>query len=149
MQPKSSDDAISAMRDAASPVGAFVRERCELTGEIAVDDLFSAWQSWADSNGYKAGGSATFGKDLRAAAPMVRRSRTRDEDSRVWLYVGIRLQSSKSQDADVLGPAMTNHDPYGPGPSSDGYPVQGGHSSSDEDEDTNSQVSEGHGHRWS
>jgi putative DNA primase/helicase len=50
----SSDDAVTVMRDLASPVGAFVREQC-ITGaahQINVDDLFAAFKQWAEDNGH-------------------------------------------------------------------------------------------------
>jgi hypothetical protein len=50
----SADEAITTMRDLASPVGAFVREQCEINPqyEIGVDDLYAAYKRWAEDNGH-------------------------------------------------------------------------------------------------
>jgi putative DNA primase/helicase len=50
----SADEAITAMRDLASPVAAFVRERCVVAPdrEVAVDDLYGAYKIWAENNGH-------------------------------------------------------------------------------------------------
>jgi putative DNA primase/helicase len=56
----SADEAITTLRDLASPVAAFVRERCE-TGfdkQVAVDALYDAFKTWCDDNGHAK--SATF-----------------------------------------------------------------------------------------
>jgi Poxvirus D5 protein-like len=53
-KPASTDEAMIALQDLASPVGAFVRDRCEIDAghEIAVDELWEAWKSWAEDNGH-------------------------------------------------------------------------------------------------
>ena len=72
--PGSSEDAANLMMDLASPMSAFVRERCvrEPNAEVYRDDLYQAWQSWADDNGHKSGSKSTFGRDLRAVVPELR-----------------------------------------------------------------------------
>jgi putative DNA primase/helicase len=49
----SAEEAIIAMRDLASPVAAFLRERCELgpDKEIATDDLYADYRMWAENAG--------------------------------------------------------------------------------------------------
>jgi putative DNA primase/helicase len=67
----SADEAIVAMRDLASPVAAFVRDRCAIgpDQEVGVDALYAAYRSWAEDNGHIKSAKHTFGRDLRAAVP--------------------------------------------------------------------------------
>ena len=53
--PKSSEDATNLMADLASPMSAFVRERCtrEPGAEVCRDDLYDAWKQWAEDNGHR------------------------------------------------------------------------------------------------
>jgi putative DNA primase/helicase len=94
-EPPSSRDAIVALADTVSPISAFVRDCCEVgvALEVAVDDLYQAWRTWCDQQGRDRPGSAmTFGKNLRAAQPSVRKTRPRDGDQRVQRYSGITLR---------------------------------------------------------
>jgi putative DNA primase/helicase len=90
----SADEAISTMRDLASPVAAFVREKCEAdaNNEIEADALFSAYKSWCDENEHTKTSKQMFGRDLRAAVPSVRKTRPRDGDSRHYVYAGLALR---------------------------------------------------------
>lgn len=91
----SAEEAIVAMRNLASPVAAFVRECCEVSPdkEILIDTLYAAFKQWADNNGHKKQSKETFGRDLRAAVPMVSVTRPRDAsaDERPRHYTGIGL----------------------------------------------------------
>jgi putative DNA primase/helicase len=92
-QPASTDDAILALQDLASPVAAFVRDRCR-TGpafEVRVEDLFQSWKDWAELNGHKPGNVQTFGRNLRAVIPGLRASQPRDGEGRDRVYRGICL----------------------------------------------------------
>jgi putative DNA primase/helicase len=91
----SADEAIIAMRDLASPVGAFAREKCEIGAdkEVAADTLYAAYKLWADENGHSKATKQTFGRDLRAAVTTVRRTRPRDGTERPYTYAGIALRS--------------------------------------------------------
>ena len=86
------------MRDLASPVGAFVRETCEVGSdkhEIPVDLLYGAYKVWAEDNGHKRDSKQTFGRNLRAAIPSVSVKRPRDHETnnkRPRIYVGISLK---------------------------------------------------------
>jgi putative DNA primase/helicase len=94
LQPDSSDDAIRELADLASPISAFVRERCVVGPRetIECDALFQAWLEWAMESGHGAGTKATFGKNLKAAFPAVKRTQPRDGDNRVPHYAGIGLR---------------------------------------------------------
>jgi putative DNA primase/helicase len=50
------DDIIAALQELASPVAAFVQDRCQVEPslEVAVDDLYKAWKQWAEDNGHRA-----------------------------------------------------------------------------------------------
>jgi putative DNA primase/helicase len=90
----SSDDAVTVMRDLASPVGAFVREQC-ITGaahQINVDDLYAAYKQWAEDNGHTKHDKSTFGRNLRAAVPAITLTRPREADRRLRIYAGIDLR---------------------------------------------------------
>ena len=96
----SAEEAITTMRDLASPVAAFVRERCDLGAdkEIAVDDLYDAFKSWCESSEYPKSSKAVFGRNLGAACPSVKRKRPRSHTKRCYVYAGIALRSA-GQDA--------------------------------------------------
>lgn len=94
----SADDAITAMRDLASPVGAFVRELCE-TGpnkRVLVDDLYQAYRVWAENNGHPKAAKHIFGRDLAAAMPAIKRIQVGTE-TRIWHYAGIALREIELQ----------------------------------------------------
>ena len=93
------DEAITTMQDLASPVGAFVRERCKLGAddEIAVDDLYGAYKSWCELSEYPKSPKAHFGRDLRAACPSVRKRRPRDGSRRHFVYAGVRLRKKDEE----------------------------------------------------
>jgi putative DNA primase/helicase len=105
---EAADEAITTMQDLASPVGAFVRERCELGAdcEIAVDDLYAAYKEWCEQSEYPKSPKAHFGRDLRAACPSVRKRRPRDGSKRHFVYAGVRLRiSRRCRDFHSGGPA--------------------------------------------
>jgi putative DNA primase/helicase len=90
----SADEAIVQMQDLASPVGAFVREKCKVAygAEIEVDVLYGAYKLWAEDNGHPKATKQTLGRDLRAAIPSVRIERPRDGQDRFRRYAGIKLK---------------------------------------------------------
>ena len=91
----SADEAVIEMRDLASPVAAFVREKCE-TGpgkEISKEELFVAYKVWAEENGHDKKSHPVFGRDLRAAVPSIKKARPRGHfKSRKRIYIGICLR---------------------------------------------------------
>jgi putative DNA primase/helicase len=100
----SADEAITAMRDLASPVAAFVREQCSIDAdyEVRTDDLYGAFKKWAEDNGHSKKSKQTFGRDLRAAVPSVSIKRPRNPtlrelqqpDDRHRVYVGIDIRQA-------------------------------------------------------
>jgi putative DNA primase/helicase len=91
--PSSSDDATNLMMDLASPVSAFVRERCRRgpSEDVSRDGLYDAWKTWAEDNGHRPGAKSTFGRDIRAVVPEVKVTQPRTGDGRARMYVGIAL----------------------------------------------------------
>ena len=93
------DEAIIALQDLASPVAAFVRDRC-VRGpqhEVTVDNLYSAWRLWADDNGHAKSTKQVFGRDLRAAVAAVRVKRAGGHETadRSRFYTGIGLREPR------------------------------------------------------
>jgi putative DNA primase/helicase len=95
-RPPGADEAMVALQDLASPVAAFVRDRCVRGPEhgVAVDELYAAWRSWAEDNGHVRSTKQVFGRDLRAAVPGVKVARVGGHDSaeRARVYQGVGLQ---------------------------------------------------------
>jgi putative DNA primase/helicase len=96
IQPTSGAETKQQLEDLASPVGSFLRERCEIGPEHCVDTdiLYGAWANWCTDNGRDhAGNKAVFGRDLRAALPEVSTIQPRDTRTgkRLHYYQGLRL----------------------------------------------------------
>ena len=87
---------IGELADLASPVGAFVRERCKLGlgCQTARTALFDAWKQWCIEQGREhPGDAATFGRNLRAAVPSLGDGQPRTgTGDRVRVYEGIALK---------------------------------------------------------
>lgn len=99
---KAADQAFTVLRDLASPVAAFVRERCsvEADAKIECDELYHRYKLWCDDNGHSKSAKHIFGRDLHAAVTTVKVSRFR-EHNRNRFYTGIRL---KTADDDANSP---------------------------------------------
>ncbi|WP_405955362.1 phage/plasmid primase, P4 family [Streptomyces phaeochromogenes] len=95
-EPPSSREAITTIRDTASPTSAFIRERCT-TGPactVAVDDLWNVWRDWTEDNGVRAGTKQVFGRNLLSVVPQLNRTRPRaPSGERIATYNGIALSS--------------------------------------------------------
>jgi putative DNA primase/helicase len=107
VQPESATAVVQEMADLASPVGAFLRDRCVVGAgyTIAVDELWKSWKEWCDDYGRKPGTRQVFGRDLRAQVPEIATSRPRQGDQRVRYYEGLRLRSP-DDDRDLVGTTM-------------------------------------------
>lgn len=95
LQPDSSRELMEELGDLASPIGAFVKQKCRIDPEADIDKalLFSTWQQWCKDQGKeKAGDNAMFGRNLHAAVPTVRSGQRREGESRIHVYKGISLQ---------------------------------------------------------
>ncbi len=109
-QPAAGADALRQLEDLASPVAAFIRERCHVGSDasVAVDELWTAWKLWCEGDNRHPGTKAVFGRDLRAAVPTLKRYRSRDDDDRRYVYAGIGLgENNNGLDLGPLGPDPT------------------------------------------
>jgi putative DNA primase/helicase len=96
----SAKEAIETMQELASPVAAFVREKCE-TGKgesIERNTLYEAYRKWCAYNGYPIPISHIFSRDLKAAFPAIKDKRPRKTGAprdapRNREYVGISVAS--------------------------------------------------------
>jgi putative DNA primase/helicase len=85
---------MQQLEDLSSPIGAFVRECCEIgpAYSVSVSDVFNAWGGWCMTQGREHTGTAqSFGRDLRAAVPGLKTARPREGGGRVREYLGLRL----------------------------------------------------------
>jgi len=91
----SADEAIVTMRDLASPVAAFVRERCVIDAgsNVEVDTIYAAYKLWCEESEHPRTTKHTFGRDLRAAVPSIRKVRPGYRE-RQHAYTGITLSGS-------------------------------------------------------
>ncbi|MDX3522331.1 phage/plasmid primase, P4 family [Streptomyces scabiei] len=97
-EPASSREAVTTMRDTASPTSAFVRERCTTgpTCSVPVEALWAVWRDWAEDNGVKPGTKQVFGRNLLSVVPQLNRTRPRDAYGRqVVTYNGITVNVSE------------------------------------------------------
>jgi putative DNA primase/helicase len=100
LQPQASAELIQQFEDLGSPIGAFLRERCDIgTGhDVAQQRLFDAWKSWCQESGRERPGTTqSLGKNLRAAVPWLKVTHPRVLGTPVRYWEGLRL---KAQGAD-------------------------------------------------
>jgi putative DNA primase/helicase len=99
VQPPTGRELIDQMRDLGSPVGAFIRECCEIGPgfRTARPDLFGAWKNWCGDHNREPGSQEVFGRDLRSVNPYVGTSQPRDAKGKQYrAYEGIKLKTSTS-----------------------------------------------------
>jgi putative DNA primase/helicase len=82
------------MEDLASPIHAFIRERCKIEpgASVACSELYDLWKNWCEPKGHRPGTDQTFGRDLRAAVPGLDTSQPRFGAMRYRIYTGIRIR---------------------------------------------------------
>lgn len=98
----SADEAILTMRDLASPVAAFVRERCKVGPNESVNTtvLYDAFKAWCTSNEHKKSAKHVFGRNLRAAVPSIRLEQPGSRGARDRIYAGIALRADGEPDGE-------------------------------------------------
>src|SRR5262249_6911383 len=72
VQPESGSRQVKDLEDLSSPIGAFLRDCCEVGPgfEVSMRDLYERWTVWCKDAGRKEpGDKQVFGRDLRAALP--------------------------------------------------------------------------------
>ncbi len=101
LQPASGLKLVTELENLSSPIGAFLRERCQLGQgyEVEYGELYQEWKRWCEENGRKeAGTTHAFGRDLRAAVPAIDDRQHRIGGSRMRFYVGIRCRQEDPDD---------------------------------------------------
>ena len=96
LQPQSAIENFRAMEDLASPIGAFLRDDCEIGPDYSVirGDLYAAYQEWCEEHGRKkVEDEAGFGRNLRAALPELQDSAPRIDGKPVRHYIGVALKT--------------------------------------------------------
>jgi putative DNA primase/helicase len=94
-QPASGIEAMETLEDLASPIGAFVRDRCNVGAAYSADigAVYVAWSQWCETQGREHAGTVqTFGRDLRAAVPGLKTVQPRDGEARTRAYQGLGLK---------------------------------------------------------
>ncbi len=94
-QPDSGKELMDQLEDLTSPIGEFLRERCEIGPDyqVATAELYEQWRTWCGTTGRDhPGDKATFGRNLIAAVTTVNKSQLREGDRRVPTYKGIGLK---------------------------------------------------------
>lgn len=102
-QPAAGREAVYELMDLASPVGAFVREWCEVKPDARIPQkkLFDAWGAWCRTQGRDHPGPINlFARNLRAAVAGIDWSRPRLDGEQVRYFEGIDLQPTA--EAEVL-----------------------------------------------
>lgn len=93
VEPESGREMSTQMERMASPVAAFLQDRCEIGVSLKTlcADLYSNWKQWCEQQGLEHGSSAYFGRQLAAAKPTIKRRRT---TGNVWVYKGVEIAAS-------------------------------------------------------
>lgn len=148
VQPASGAKLVEEMEDLSSPVGAFVRERCQIGMGFRAETggLYREWKAWCDVHGRKEPGTEeTFGRDLRAAVPTLDKTRPRTQEGpRPSYYTGIRLRiDSDPEDGEDDPPP--GHRGHGDQPMHATVERNGDGKSSEERDKANTDAMGGHG----
>lgn len=91
-----SRDFAQTSREAASPILAWLAEKCEVSPDYrcGCNAAFNSWRRWAAENDVQTTNSrSTFARDLKAALPGCRTVETRGAERR--MYKGFQLRASR------------------------------------------------------
>lgn len=95
IQPESARAEVEMLEDLGSPIGRFVKERCQVGPDLwaGTDDLWNAWKEWCEDEGINGiGTKETFFRNLNASASGIVKRQCRDSaGSRFRKYEGISL----------------------------------------------------------
>jgi len=94
IQPNASAESIRELEDLSSPIGAFLRDCCEVEPgkTVAIDKIYLAWVKWCKEQGRDhAGTKNTFGRDLRSKIPQLKVTQPTEDGERQRKYEGVGL----------------------------------------------------------
>jgi putative DNA primase/helicase len=97
LQPASAADALQQMEDLASPIGAFLRERCVIGPNqwVEISHLFDVWCVWCRTQGRDHPGSVqSFGQALHSVIPSVVVRKMGARGNQIRVYDGVKLNPS-------------------------------------------------------
>jgi putative DNA primase/helicase len=105
-QPESGKEIMEAMESLASPVKAFVSERCEVRpgAQATIDAVYNAWRGWCDENGRRPGTKQVFGRNLQAAVQGVVPRQPTIDGKRVRVYEGLEVKPVQGKVNDTTDP---------------------------------------------
>jgi putative DNA primase/helicase len=97
--PAAAAEAQRHLEDLASPVGAFVRDRCQVgvAYTTLTDSLWAEWKEWCLEEGAHHGTKSVFARDLRASVAGLVPTRPRAGEERRPGYRGIGLNSESAR----------------------------------------------------
>jgi putative DNA primase/helicase len=98
IQPAAAEDAIRELEDLSSPVGAFVRDCCEMIpgARTYVNDMYDAYKAYIEGEGWHTPATkAVFGRDLIAAVPGLHRRRNKHVG---YFYDGISIKGGSCEE---------------------------------------------------
>jgi putative DNA primase/helicase len=98
LQPASGDLIKEELRCIVSPISTFLDECCVVnpSEQVLVSGLFKRWREWAVEKGQNVGTEQMLGRNLRAAMPLLRLCKPRQEDGkqrRAYQGLGLRQLS--------------------------------------------------------
>lgn len=105
LRPKSAEGLAEDLVEQTSPMRSFVGEKCVVGEGLGCDrdELFKVWKEWCVEQGRDhAGTKVSFGRQISAAYPGVKRSQPRESGTRLNLYSGIRLRAAWEDEAGPL-----------------------------------------------
>jgi len=103
--PNASQEITTQLEDSASPISAFIRERCDTSSpdfKVVRKQLFEAWEEWCTEEGrVHCGNMTSFGIHLRAAVPSIWDAEIRTFGIRQRAYGGIKLREFANDPKDL------------------------------------------------
>lgn len=94
--PSTAVEAVQQIEDISSPISAFLRDECDTSGPDKTcikAHLYERWRDWCHEHGYpRPGSEAHFGRDLRAALPLIQEIRPTEAGERIRKWAGIELR---------------------------------------------------------
>ena len=103
--PSSAQELVDDLIDSTSPIRTFVLEKCVIGDGYLCDrdELYKVWRAWCAENGRDHPGSkVTFGRQLSAAFPSIKRAQPRTAGTRLNMYSGARILASYEMQDELV-----------------------------------------------